>query len=219
MKGILFDMDGTLLDSMKIWVSLSDRYLESLHVEIPENLHEEIKTMTLKEALAHFKETFRLEDDVEDMLKATHTILAREYRDTVVKKLGVDELLTRLKQRGHRMAVSTATNDDLAEPALRHHGLMQYFEFLQTAKNTGISKNDPAFWEEGARRLQMAPEDIVVFEDALHAVRSAKKAGMRVIALADEVMKKDEEALKEEADVFLPDFSAFEPAMLEDPDA
>lgn len=216
MKGILFDMDGTLLDSMKIWVNLADKYLESLGLEFPDTMHEEIKTMTLKEALAHFKETFLLEDEVEEMLQATHDILALEYRNTVVKKPHLEPLLERLKHRGHRMAVSTATHEELAGPALEHHKLNSYFDFLQTVHNTGITKNDPAFWLEGARRLDMEPERIVVFEDALHAIESAKQAGMRVIAVEDEMMQKDRQTIQTLADVYLRSFREFSIDMLED---
>lgn len=216
MKGLLFDMDGTLLDSMNIWVNLANRYLESLGLELTGNLHNEIKAMTLHEALGHFKERFLLEEEVEQMLAATHAILAKEYRTTVEKKPHVDELLLRLKGRGHRMAVSTATHEDLAGPALAHHKLNGYFDFLQTANNTGLTKKDPGFWLEGARRLNRLPSDIVVFEDALHAIRTAKDAGMRVIAVEDQTMKKDRAAIIALADVYLTDFSEFDVAMLED---
>ena len=216
MKGILFDMDGTLLDSMEVWIHLANRYLDSLGLDKTENLQEEIKTMTLKEALAHFKTIYRLDDSVEEMLVATHRILADAYKNTVVKKPQVDAVLQRLKSRGHRMAVSTATTDELSRPALSHHKLSGYFDFLQTVHNTGISKNDPAYWLEGAKRMQMPPENIVVFEDALHAIESAKAAGMRVIAIEDAAMKRDREKIRVTADVYLRGFDAFDIAMLED---
>lgn len=131
MKGILFDMDGTLLDSMEVWIHLANRYLDSMGLDKPENLQEEIKTMTLKEALAHFKTIYRLDDSVEEMLVATHRILADAYKNTVVKKPQVDAVLQRLKSRGHRMAVSTATTDELSRPALSHHKLSGYFDFCR----------------------------------------------------------------------------------------
>ncbi len=216
MKGILFDMDGTLLESMEIWITLADKYLESLGLEMPEGLHDEIKAMTLKEALAHFKERFLLDDEVEDMLEATQAILAREYRLSVVKKPHTEALLRRLRSLGHRLAVSTATNDNLALPALDHHKLRGYFDFVQTVQNTGLTKNEPGFWLEGARRLDLEPNQVVVFEDALYAIRSAKKAGMRVIAMEDATMLRDKEEIIALADVYLKDFSQFEPDMLED---
>ena len=215
MKGILFDLDGTLLDSMPVWVSLAENYLKQLGVEPPKDLRKQIKAMTLKEAMIHFKEQFALDDDVEEMIAAAFRILSESYRSTIALKPHVREVLERLHEKGVPMAVATATTDELSKPAIEHHGLHRYFSFVQTVANSGYTKREKEFWEAGAARLGMDPKDIVVFEDALHAMESAKAAGMRVIAIEDESARRDAEAIRSVADVCLSSFEEFRPEHLE----
>ncbi len=214
MKGILFDLDGTLLDSMGVWVRLADDYLLSLGIDPPGDLRQYIKTMTLKEALGYFQERFGITDDVDKMLADTHAILATYYHTSVTVKPAAKEVLQALQANGNRMAVATATVDALSVPAIEHQGLQSYFEFVQTPANSGFTKNEVAFWEEAARRLGMPPEEIVVFEDALHGMETAKAAGMRVIAIADETALRDRDRIRALADVYMEGFSEFNLAML-----
>lgn len=216
MKGILFDLDGTLLDSMHVWVRLAYDYLDSLEVKAPVDLRERIKTMSLKEAMQYFRDEYGIEKTTDEMLQDTNRILAGYYHNTIELKPHIEGVLDELYTRGHKMAVATATADELSKPALAHHGLDRYFLFTQTVKNTGHGKHDPAFWLEGANRMQMEPNRIVVFEDAYHCIQGAKAAGMRVIAIEDESAQRDREKIIKTADIYLRSFREFVPEMLED---
>lgn len=215
MKGLLFDMDGTLLDSMPIWKNLALQYLVKRDIEVPEGFSEKIKEMTLKQALEYMQKEFFQDEDPTKLLQEGMELLEYHYLNTIPVRPHLRDMLDMLKEMRVPMAVSTATDDHLSEKALIHHNLMGYFSFLQTVKNTGHTKAEKEFWLEGAKRLGMQPEEIVVFEDALYAMKSAKDAGMTVIAIADETARVDKEAIQEISDYYLETYADFKKEMIQ----
>lgn len=215
MKGILFDMDGTLLDSMPVWKNLAVDFLRSRKVDIPDGFEGKIKTMTLREAITYMQNTFFQDEDPAQLLKEGYELLAYHYTHTIELRPHVRETLEFLKEERVPMAISTATDDHLAELALNHQKIMGYFSFLQTVKNTGHTKNEKEFWLEGARRIGMDPSELVVFEDALYAMVTAKEAGMTVIAIEDQTAYMDRDKIREICDYYLESYQDFRLDMLQ----
>ena len=182
----IFDMDGTLIDSMPLWRSLGQEYLGAKGVtEGLDGVLEEIRPLTVSESAALFASRFALSESPETVVDEMNAIMAAHYRKDIPLKPGVKELLEQLRQAGVRMCVASATAEQLMEACLRRLGVRAYFEFLLSCESMGTSKREPDIYLEAASRLGAAPGGIAVYEDALYAVETAKKAGFHVVAVYD----------------------------------
>lgn len=182
-KYAIFDMDGTLIDSMGFWKNLASEYLTSKGIlAIPGDILEQIKPMTMSESAALFKREFCLKGDVEAEMNA---MMDDHYRKDIPLKPGAREYLQNLHRRGVRMCVASATAEHLMEACLTRLGVRKYFEFLLSCETVGAGKHSPLVYHEAARRLGAVPEEIAVYEDALYAVQTAKEAGFHVVGVYD----------------------------------
>ena len=180
----IFDMDGTLIDSMFFWKKLASEYLGSKGVmDIPEDILERIKTMTMSESAGFFKTEFGLSGDPETEMNA---MMDEHYRNDIPLKPGVREYLQTLKTRGVRMCVASATAEHLMESCLTRLGVRELFDFLLSCETVGAGKSSPLVYHESAKRLGASPSEIAVYEDALYAVQTAKNAGYYVVGVYDD---------------------------------
>lgn len=210
MKAAIFDLDGTLIDSMWLWEGLADNYLLSIGIKPPKDLGESLKVLTLKEACFYIKERFRLKDTPDEINQDMEKLLADYYSNRLQLKLYVLEILEEFKSRNIKMAIATATDEHLVSMVLNRYGIKDYFEFIQTVENIGLSKEQPEFFKTAINRLKLDPKDIWVFEDALHCIISAKKCNLNVVAVKDKSTLPDLDEIKKEADIYIDDFSQLE---------
>ena len=182
----IFDMDGTLIDSMPFWRDLSKDFLGSKGITVlPPDLGEVLKTMTMRDSAVYFTETLGVAGTPEQANEEMTAIMETHYRAHIPLKPGVRDYLEVLRQRGVRMCVASATPTPLADACLRRLEVRDWFEFLLSCDDVGAGKRSPAIFLEAARRLRAAPGDTMVFEDALHAARTAQDAGFPVAAVYD----------------------------------
>ena len=194
----IFDMDGTLIDSMVFWKHLASEYLHSKGVrQIPEDLPERIKPMTMSESASLFKREFGLTGDPEAEMNA---MMEAHYRNDIPLKPGVKEYLQMLRRRGVRMCVASATAEHLMEACLKRLGVRDCFEFLLSCEAVGAGKRSPLVYHACAERLGATPQEIAVYEDALYAVQTAKAAGYHVVGVYDDSAAKNREVIEEIAD-------------------
>ena len=180
----IFDMDGTLIDSMNFWKNLASEYLSSKGItQVSEEILQKIKPMTMSESAALFQEVFGLSGDVEAEMNA---VMDEHYRNDIPLKNGVRAYLDMLHRKGVRMCVASATAEQLMESCLSRLGIRDYFAFLLSCETVGSGKSNPLVYHESAKRLQANPDEIAVYEDALYAVKTAKNAGYYVIGVYDE---------------------------------
>ena len=205
-KFAIFDNDGTLMESMYYWRLAGIEYMIAHRLPIPGG-------MTLREMFSHSSRAFsediaRYEPGAsfESVVAEMEERMGRHYRYDVVEKPGVKDFLAALHAGGARMCVATAAPRALCSVALERLGLRPYFEFVTDSYEVGLSKSDPAYFPAVARRLGCATEDCWVFEDALHAMESAKAAGMRVCAVADYTAEPQLDAILSVADAFISDY-------------
>ncbi|MBQ3258695.1 MAG: HAD family phosphatase [Oscillospiraceae bacterium] len=194
----IFDMDGTLIDSMGFWRNLAVDYLSSKGVaQVPDEILRKIKPMTMSESAALFRDEFGLTGDVEAEMNA---MMDAHYRNDIPLKKGVRQYLEMLRGKAVRMCVASATAEQLMESCLSRLGMRDYFSFLLSCETVGAGKNSPLVYHEAAKRLQAKPAEIAVYEDALYAVQTAKNAGYYVIGVYDEGAAKNWEAVTKIAD-------------------
>lgn len=185
-QACIFDVDGTLLDSMSVWDDIGERYLTSLGILAREGLKDALNTMSLEQGAAYLKEEYQLDKSVSQIIEGVLKIVSDFYRFEAPLKPGVKETLEWLNAEKIRMVIATSGDSELAEAALKRNGIQKYFEHIYTCTEAGAGKDEPTIYLKAAEFLQTEPENVLVFEDALHAAETAKKAGFIVVGVYDE---------------------------------
>ena len=199
----IFDMDGTLVDSMPYWNGIGADYLRKKGVtEDLTELLERTKPMTMPETAAFFLDYFHLPDTPAAAAAEINAMMEAHYRSDIPAKPGVGAYLAELRRRGVAMCVASATGEALMRACLRRLGLEEYFAFVLSCETVGAGKDSPAVYLAAAERLGAAPGETAVYEDALNALRTAKQAGFYTVAVFDQsgaAQWEESKALAEEA--------------------
>lgn len=186
-KFAIFDMDGTLVDSMVYWKNLAAEFLTSKGVShVSKEILEKIKPMTMTESSALFIREFSLEGTPESIAAEMNSRMDEHYCKDIPLKEGVRAYLEQLAQNGTVMCVASATAEYLMDACLTRLGVRSYFQFLISCETVGIGKNQPDVYFESAKRLGCLPCEAAVYEDALYAAKTAKEAGFYVVGIYDE---------------------------------
>lgn len=208
---VIFDMDGTLLNSLSAWEHASANYLRTRGIEIPAEMEARLEHMSLMEGALYIKEQLGLPDKAEDLLAAVLAPIHQQYLTSIEAKPGAKELVKRLKAQGIKIAVATAANTELARGAFARTGLLPYFDFMIDCNEVGVGKRSPAVYEKAANRLGTAKERTLVVEDALYALQTAKRAGFLTAGVADAHYDKlHEMQVRQTGDYF---FTSFEDSL------
>ena len=205
-RGAIFDVDGTLLDSMFIWDTIGETYLRSIGYQPKENLNETFKNMSLHQAARYYQTEYGVTRSIDEIMDGVNAMLERYYRFEVPLKPGVAELLERLRQSGVKLCIATATDRHLVEAALDRCGVLSCFGEIFTCNEVGHGKDEPDIFEAALRFLGTRREETLVFDDALYAVRTAKEAGFPVAAVYDSHERSQAE-VRARSDLYLEDLT------------
>lgn len=184
-SGAIFDVDGTLLDSMFIWDTIGESYLRSIGYEPRENLNEVFQNMSLRQAACYYRKEYGVALDENEIMEGVNAMLERYYRYELSLKPGMAELLMRLHRAGVKLCIATATDRYLVEAALSRLGVLSCFSGIFTCSEVGHGKDEPYIFETALAFLGTEKAETVVFDDALYAIRTAKAAGFPVAAVYD----------------------------------
>ena len=205
-KGAIFDLDGTLLDSMFIWDTIGEEYLRSLGKEPHEDLKETFMTLTLEEAAVYYREHYGVTLSVKEIVDGVNAMVEQTYRTKVTLKPGIAEYLAWLKENGVRMCVATVTDRYLVEETLDRLGVRHYFSEIFTCAEVGFGKDKPIIYQKALEHLETEKRDTYVFEDMLFALNTAKTDGFPTVGVYDRHEEHQDE-LKELADYYIFDFT------------
>ena len=203
-KYAIFDMDGTLIDSMVYWKNLGKEYLALYGVtEDLDEIMERIKSMTITESAELFRREFHLTGTKESIATEMNQMMDKHYKKDIPLKDGVEEYIKKLHILGVKMCVVSATEKGLMQECLDRLGIYRYFDFLLSCEEVGVGKRDPNVYFESIKRLQkhgtLQPEEVAVYEDADYAIHTAINAGFYTIAVYDDCNKEKWEQLKVQA--------------------
>ncbi len=207
-KGAIFDLDGTILDSMFIWDTIGEDYLRSLGKKPNENLAEVFKTFTLEQAAEFYRNNYGITLSVQQIVEGINNMVAEIYQTKVTLKSGIKDFLKKLQRNGVKMCIATVTDRSITERALKKLGVREYFSGIFVCSEIGYSKENPEIYRQALKHLESEKTETVVFEDAFHAIKTAKEDGFKVAAVYDSHEPRQEE-IKEISDYYIADFESF----------
>ncbi|MBR5247050.1 MAG: HAD family phosphatase [Clostridia bacterium] len=205
-KGAIFDLDGTLFDSMGIWKDVDVAFFNRRGLEMPEDYQECIKDMHFKTMAIYTKERFNLPDDINSIMDEWCELCFEEYEKKIPLKKGVLEYLCYLKEIGIKLAFATANTTELSEVCLKNNNIFHLFDACAYLHETTSEKCKPDVYLLACERLNLSPADCIVFEDILPGIKGAKLGGFTVCGVYDNFSKNDTDEIKEISDYYIKSF-------------
>ena len=208
-KGVIFDVDGVLLNSMPVWENLGELYLRHLGIEAEKDLGTKLYTMSLEQSAEYLTETYHLDLAPEQVIAGVNREVKDFYASRVPLKEGVRQYLNEFNEKGVPMVIATTGDRQNAQAALKRLNVLRFFQGIFTCSEIGSSKNEPDIYYAAALQLDTDPGQTLVFEDAYHAIRTAKKAGFKTVGVYDRANDRDLAHIWNTADIYLPEFQDF----------
>lgn len=208
-KGAIFDLDGTLVDSMSVWQKVDNEIADKYNLELDEEYWEKVTTYSFLEGAAYINERFKLGKTAEDIADELYAIALDEYKYNVELKPGAKELLKNLKADGFKLAIATSNAEEMTVAVLENNDILKYFDEFVYCDTVGKNKSFPDVYILAASKLGLNANECYVFEDIISAVEGAKKSGAEVIGVYDEHSANKEREMRLKADRYLMSLDEF----------
>lgn len=205
LKCAIFDFDGTLFDSMYIWDMVGEVYLRSLGKEPKSSMREDIRALSLYQSSCYFKEEYAIDLSVEEIMTGINKTVKNFYLYEVQPKAGVVAFLNRMKRHGIATCIATASEHYQIEAALQRCQMEHLFDTILTCTEIGHGKDEPVIFQKAMEYFDADRNNTIIFEDALHAVKTAKKDGFKVAAVFDNSEKRQTE-IQQLCDCYITEF-------------
>lgn len=202
-KAVIFDLDGTLVDSMWVWEQIDIDFLKSKGYTPPEDLKDAITHLTFTQTAEYFKNRFNLSDSIDEIKNTWHNMAYNFYSSKVFIKEGVVPFFEKLKSLNIKIGLATSSSVVLLEATLKNNGIYDLFDAITVTDEVKKSKENPDVYLLAAKKLNVSPENCVVFEDIIAAVRGAKLAGMKVVGVYDKASDDQKEILIKSCDKYI----------------
>lgn len=206
-EAVIFDLDGTLLDSMQVWKDIDVEFLGSRNLAIPSGLSREIEGMSLSETAIRFKELFSLPESAEEIKDIWHSMAFDKYQNEISLKDGAYEFLNMLKDKELKLGIATSNSRELVEPCLSSLDIIGIFDTIITGNDITKGKPAPDIYLKAADRMSVAPEKCLIFEDIPNGILAGIHAGMRTCAVYDDFSAPLTDKKKEMADYYIDNFN------------
>ena len=205
-EAAIFDLDGTLLDSMGIWEQIDIAFLGKRNLSVPENYAAKISSLSFEEAAQYTISLFGLDEKTEDIMREWSGMAAYEYAHNVRLLPHALDYLLKLKEAGIRLAVATGMTVKLAIPCLKNNAISELFDAICSTDEVPRGKEYPDVFEFAADKLGVPPEKCIVFDDVLPAIKSAKQANMLTCGVYDQYSECQRAEMEKLADYYIFDW-------------
>lgn len=203
MKGAIFDVDGTILNSMSVWHKVTDNFFKKHGLILTAQKAAQYKEMTLNESLPQINEEFGLGMTFEEIYEDFRTMVAIEYAENIQLKPNVDKYLKKLHNSGIKIAVATSGYEGMCKDAFARLGILDYIDAYAFSSEVGVNKGQPDIYFLAAKRIDTDVKDCVVFEDIVQGIVTAAKAGFGTCAIYDDTNADETELLKQHSDRYI----------------
>lgn len=214
MYGLIFDIDGTILDSMHIWIKpLEDifkKYGYDLN-KIPKEKKGEIEALPFYDMCEFLARNIARDMTKNEVIKYFEETIENAYANDLLAKNGAVDFLKDLKKKGYTLSVASSTDYKYLEKALKRIEIFDLFDFVATPDTIGYNKSEKDFWEYSIKKHGKSPDNLILFDDALYAIKAAKREGIKTIGIKDFPWNEKEwDYIKKEADYFVDEISSFD---------
>ncbi len=208
-EAVIFDLDGSLVDSMWMWKAIDIEYLKGHGIEAPSTLQKDIGGRSFVETAVYFKERFNLKDSVEKIGDDWNKMAWDKYTNEVPLKEGVSDLLDKCAESGIKLGIASSNSTELIKQVLSSHGIMDKFQSIKSGTQVVKGKPAPDIYLTVADELGAEPSKCLVFEDLVDGIKAAKNAGMTVVAVSDDYSRHSDDLKRELADDYIEDYWEF----------
>lgn len=205
-KAAIFDLDGTLVDSLWVWEQIDTKFLKKHGHISPANLITEICHLSFIDTAKYFKERFNISDSIEDIMTEWNSMAFDEYSNNVFLKEGAKDFLDKLRLNNIKIGLATSNSPLLLEVVLKNNGIYEYFDTITTTSEVTRGKDHPDVYLLSSQKMNVDPSECIVFEDILAAVKGAKKANMKVYAIKDIHSASEEDTIRNTCDTYIESF-------------
>lgn len=202
-SAVIFDLDGTVVDSMWIWHQIDCDFFAKHGKKFPNDYQKNIEGMSVKETAVYTKDNYNFSISVDEIIQEWNDMAFDKYSNEVVLKEGIIDFLDYLKQKNIKIGIATSNNDVLCNEVLLKRGIKDYFDVIVTCDECMAGKPAPDVYLAVANKIGVDPRKCLVFEDLLQGIRAGKNAGMTTVTISDDYSKNTWEDKKTEADYYI----------------
>lgn len=207
-KAAIFDLDGTLVDSMGIWKKIDIDFFKQHGMDtVPEDFAKNIAHLSFLEMAEFVIDKYHFNNTAEEIVDTWLQMSIHAYSNDVKTKPGAKELLKKLKESGIKISLATTNKKELFLPCLKNNGIEQYFDHFLNVNDLGSNKSDPLIYLKLAEKMNSTPDETLVFEDILMALNTAHNAGFKTVAIYDAASENQQKHIRETADYYIKDFN------------
>lgn len=204
-KGVIFDLDGTLIDSMNIWVDVDREFFKKRKMSLPADYTKTIAPMGIQKAAVYTKNEYNLPESTEEIINEWRMSARKKYLDIELKD-GAYEYLLYLRKKGIKLAVATASEEEMFVPLLKKYAILELFDNVTTLKEVSRGKGFPDIYELSAKKMNLKSEECLVFEDIYLGIKGAKDGNFKAICMKDAASLEDKEKIVEICDKYIESF-------------
>jgi len=205
-KAVIFDMDGTLLDSTSLWHDIDTAFFAKRGMAVPEEYAQHIVHLGLEQAAIYTKRAYGFKETPEEIINEWHQMSLNIYQNDVKMKPGAIELLDLLKKNNIKMAIATANDEKLYMPCIERLGIKNYFDFIADVNNVKEGKQSAKIYEVLAEQMHSPKDNTIVIEDMPTCVKTAYQNGFITVAINDPASKDYNEDKRANSDLFIDNF-------------
>ena len=210
-KAAIFDLDGTLIDSMGVWEKVDRDFLAKRNLPVPDGYVNQLSSLSFREAAEYTIALFGLPEKAAAIIEEWNDMVRYEYSHNIVLKPHAREYLKYLKQARVKLGTATSLPKVLYEPVLRNNGIYELFDALSSTDEVSRGKEYPDIYQLAAQKLAVLPGDCIAFDDILAAISAIKAAGMKAYGVYDPFSAHNKKAIQAIADGYIYDFAEMFP--------